>query len=258
MDQLDQPVSELEGNTNSSRSKLGYRFCFTLNNYTESETKGLLDHFNTKHIKYIIGYEKGEQGTPHLQGYIESPKRIRPIECFKNKRIHWESAKGSKDDNFKYCSKDGLYDTNILDVFLPDISPEGMYPWQKEILDICLSVPDKRSIHWYWDSEGNSGKTTLAKYLSFYHNAIPLRGKTNDILHCAAEHNSSIYIFISPRTNEDYFPYEGLELIKDGYFMSGKFESKPIIRPSPHVIVFANFEPNTSKLSLDRWIIHQI
>jgi hypothetical protein len=37
--------------------------------------------------------------------------------------------------------------------------------------------------------------------------------------------------------------YETLELIKDGLFASSKYESDMHISNSPHVFVFANFEP---------------
>ena len=40
--------------------------------------------------------------------------------------------------------------------------------------------------------------------------------------------------------------------------MCAKYESKPICRNSPHVIIFANFEPDLDKLSNDRWIIKKI
>lgn len=246
------------GNTNQLRGSYGKRFCFTLNNYTDSDVTNLMCIINKDNMFYVVGKEVGDEGTPHLQGYIECSKRIRPIEYFGNKKIHWEIAKGSRDQNFYYCSKECQYTTNIIDVYVPDITHDKLYTWQKEIVDICLSMPDKRTIHWYWDLSGNTGKTTLAKFLSFYHGAIPLRGKTNDILYCAAEHRSNVYIFIAPRSNEDYFPYEGLELIKDGFYMCPKYESKPIIRSWPHVFVFANFEPNMLKLSCDRWSIRQI
>lgn len=253
-----EPIGTAKLGNTKLRGSYSKRFCFTLNNYSESELVDLMCIITNNKILYIIGKEIGDQGTPHLQGYIESPKRIRPTEYFKNKRIHWEIAKGSRDSNFHYCCKEQNYSTNISDVYLPELSEKELHSWQTDIVNICNTIPDKRIIHWFWDSEGNSGKTTIAKYLTFFYNAVPLRGKTNDILFCAAEHRSNIYIFIAPRSNEDYFPYEGLELIKDGYYMCPKYESKPVCRSSPHVFVFANFEPNYMKLSVDRWHVIQI
>jgi hypothetical protein len=49
--------------------------------------------------------------------------------------------------------------------------------------------------------------------------------------------------------------YTGLEMLKDGLITSQKFNGETIIFNSPHVIVFANFPPETKKLSEDRWDI---
>lgn len=82
---------------------------FTLNNYTEEEEDQLKTHND---IKYII-YGKEEApttGTKHLQGYIQLKQRKR-ITTFKKKlgieRIHLEPARGTLEENQKYCSKGG-------------------------------------------------------------------------------------------------------------------------------------------------------
>jgi len=57
---------------------------------------------------------------------------------------------------------------------------------------------------------------------------------------------------------EEYISYGAMEKIKNGFYMSSKYESKPIIRNCPHIICFANFEPDYDKLSQDRWKVHNI
>ena len=42
-------------------------WCYTLNNYTEEEKENLWKEGTYQ----IQGYEKGSNGTPHIQGYIE-------------------------------------------------------------------------------------------------------------------------------------------------------------------------------------------
>ncbi len=98
-------------------------WCFTLNNYTKTEHEFLSSTFLSLAEKYyyIIGKEVGEQGTPHLQGYIalkDEKKKFRPLPKFAVKRddrnaMHFERAKGNRRQNYMYCSKDGDFETNI-------------------------------------------------------------------------------------------------------------------------------------------------
>lgn len=103
-------------------------WCFTLNNYTENELGALVQLFSSLADKYyyIVGEEIGEQGTPHLQGYIEKKTgRFRPLPLFEVRRpsnnqegeftqcMHFEKAKGNRTQNYKYCSKDKKFVTNI-------------------------------------------------------------------------------------------------------------------------------------------------
>lgn len=81
------------------------RWCFTLNNYTPEEGVALAEQ---ECVYVIIGKEVGDQGTPHLQGYIvfKSNKRLSAVKKI-NSRCHWEIAKGTTEQNVAYCSKDG-------------------------------------------------------------------------------------------------------------------------------------------------------
>jgi len=52
-------------------------YCFTLNNYTDEEVFEIDTAVTnaSSNIKYVCyGFEEGEDGTPHLQGYIELKK----------------------------------------------------------------------------------------------------------------------------------------------------------------------------------------
>lgn len=247
--------SEILGNTKpKSRLNQAKRWCFTLNNYTKEEYANILESLESE--IYIIGEEIGnEKGIEHLQGYIEFKKSIRPTELGLTKRIHWEVAKGNQEQNIKYCSKDGKYTSKGLKVKKPlkCLSDNQLRPWQLEIVDIVKNEPDDRTIYWYWEPTGNVGKTTFSKYLSIKYGATPIEGKKNDILYCAAEHESDIYIMDLERSMEEYVSYAAIEKIKNGYYMCSKYESKPIIRNPPHLIIFANFEPDYNMLSMDRW-----
>lgn len=88
------------------------RWCFTLNNPTDEE-KAVVSGIDPESVKYlIVGQEVGESGTPHLQGFINLKKKktLKGIKGLISNRAHFEPARGTDEDNKKYCGKDG----NIL------------------------------------------------------------------------------------------------------------------------------------------------
>lgn len=240
------------GNTKPLRSR---KWCFTLNNYTMDEKKKIEDYCKTqKH--YILGEEIGDQGTPHLQGYLEGNNPIANT-TLKNVCVRWhiEPARGSTEDNLKYCSKEGNYKTNIKELKII----KELRPWQQNIVNILKTEPDDRTIHWVIDKIGNMGKTALCKYLVYHYNAAYVSGKANDIKYIISEMKDKpeIVLLDYPRSLEGYVSYQAIEEIKNGIFCSGKYESKTVLMNSPHIVVFSNFEPKQEMLSEDRWnIIH--
>lgn len=261
-----EPMEILGGNTKLPKSTVknrinqAIRWCFTLNNWTEPEFNTIIEILNLKCKCYIIGKETGESGTPHLQGYIELLKKGRPTELKLTNRIHWECAKGNKEQNITYCSKENNFVTKDIKVKKPlkILSESMLYEYQKKIIEFIKNEPNDRSIYWFYEPDGNVGKTSLCKYLIHHFNAVLLDGKKNDILYCASENDSELYIYDIPRSYEGFVSYDAIEKIKNGLYMTGKYESKTICRNSPHLLVFANFKPETHKLSLDRWIIYKI
>lgn len=86
-------------------------WCFTLNNYTSEEVALL--RVLSDGCKYLIfGYEVGEKGTPHLQGYLyfKDAKSFSATKKFLPKRAHLEKARGTPEENKEYCSKDGEFE----------------------------------------------------------------------------------------------------------------------------------------------------
>lgn len=80
-------------------------WCFTINNYTDSD----IETITSWPYKYVIyGKETGEQGTPHLQGYVcfDAKKRLAAMKKL-HATAHWEMAKGNSEQNIAYCSKEG-------------------------------------------------------------------------------------------------------------------------------------------------------
>nr|UOF81644.1 rep protein [Cressdnaviricota sp.] len=84
-------------------------WCFTLNNYTDKDIESLHTAI-PDWVDYIIyGKEKGAQGTPHLQGYIEvsQPLGMKRLKLYLGDRVHLEVRRGSQAQAIKYCKKDG-------------------------------------------------------------------------------------------------------------------------------------------------------
>lgn len=84
------------------------RWCFTLNNWTETDLAKVLALVC---VYLVVGREKGESGTPHLQGFIIFDKNYRLSGVKKIlDRAHWEPARGTTDHASDYCKKDGDYE----------------------------------------------------------------------------------------------------------------------------------------------------
>lgn len=243
-----------EGNTKaSSRCR---RYLFTLNNWSECELDTLTHEFKD----YIIGKEIGDEGTPHLQGYVEF-KNARYLSSLKkiNQRIHWQVSRGTRQDNINYCSKEKDFISTFREK--PTVIITTLRPWQLEIERLVLSDPDDRSIHWYWEPIGNIGKTALIKYLLMTYKWIEFTRATKsaDIL-TIADPKKTCYLFDFARCQEGFCPWIALEQLKDGLVSDSKLKktSRNVIMNCPHVIVFANWAPEQDRLSMDRWIIKEL
>jgi len=80
-------------------------WCFTLNNWTEKEEKEIQE-WDSKYL--VFGKEKGESGTPHLQGYVEwaGARKFSTLSGYCGGRLHWETRKGTAQEAATYCKKD--------------------------------------------------------------------------------------------------------------------------------------------------------
>lgn len=257
------------------RNTRSRRWCFTYNNYTEDILDNLVKKFDdTPGTKYVIGREVGkEEGTPHLQG------------CVWWKNAHtFNSMKKLMDENHVettinwfasviYCKKDNNYVTNIVEKksdeqIMIETLLEQEYKdvvwkdWQQEVIHIVSGPVDKRAIYWFWEKTGNVGKSYLCKYLCMIFDAIVCEGKAADVFNqiqmVKKKENIKLVICDISRSNEDYVSYNAIEKCKNGFCYSGKYKGGRCLFPIPHVIVFSNFPPDMTKMSMDRWRIHNI
>lgn len=256
MSQVSQCVSGEERNTykNVPRAR---RWIVVINNWNDSDIDKIV---SLSQVKYIIGKEVGEQGTKHLQCYLEFPNQMR-FNTLKRHlpNAHLEKAKQSAQANLEYCSKEGDYITNMkIPKKLKIIQKEQLYEWQANIEDMVQEEPDDRTIYWYWDAKGGAGKTALIKRLCYLYPWITYSTctKSADIV-TQADASISCYLFNFSRSVSDFDPYGALEQLKDGLISNCKLQKKTInvLMNPPHIICFANKPPNTRKLSEDRWHI---
>lgn len=267
----------LAGNTKAKpsadkRVSPSIRWIFTLHNYNESDIKTFNKTFNksgSNGSKFIIFAEEtgSNDETPHLQGYIEFSKKIRPIGAFENNKISWRKAKKSREINIEYIKKEGgnVYLNGKKMRYPKVLKSDQLYEWQKKIIDICDTDPDDRSIYWIFEKKGNSGKTSLCKYIVKNYNALVLSNSAKDMKNGIIGYHKStgwypdIVIINIPRSvNQEFLSYTGIEEIKDGLFYSPKYEGGMVHMASPHVFIFSNEKPDTDMLSADRWKIIKV
>lgn len=129
-------------------------------------------------------------------------------------------------------------------------------PIQQQILDYVNGPTHDREIFWVYDQKGGTGKTDLANHLICQNNFLVFgNAKTADV---ALAWNGENVIFDYSRSQQDHINYGVIEDIKNGRIFSGKYQSCTKLYARPKVLVFANFCPDESKMSADRWNIQEV
>lgn len=264
-------------NTKTKQISPAKKWVFTYNNYDSSECSVLNELFANRCEKYGFQEEKGEEGTPHLQGFCVFKEKIRPLSLGLNRSIHWEKMKGSIQDNINYCTKEqsrvGSIYTNIVKKKALRVITE-LRPWQQSVIELNNEEHDRcddRTINWIVDEKGEAGKTSFCKYLSTVEKQVMIitGGGYKDIscvLKLRTEdenfdiNDKTTVLFNVPRDSDDQglISYKALESLKDGLMTSTKYESSTMVFNSPTVWVFSNNMPELEKLTISRWKIWQI
>jgi len=86
-------------------------WCFTLNNYSESDVQRLLQLETASSVSYcVFGREIGESGTPHLQGFVSFVSRTtRQAAVALLGQAHFSVARQVQ-NSIEYCKKDGNFE----------------------------------------------------------------------------------------------------------------------------------------------------
>jgi len=263
-------ASDSQAPRNTSRGAIPPRvsaakhWCFTW--FDPYDCEVLNSWMQMSMVSKIVAQEETcpETAKDHVQGYLCFLDKQRPMTVFsEHPRIHWEVAR-NPDASIVYCSKDSTRKTGgqrwiagvTLKTSIRVITPRG---WQQDLLDRLPSMMT-RKIYWYWEPTGNTGKSALAKYLCVVLDALLISGKGADVksaIHSMKTKPKLILCDI-PRSSTQFVSYTAIEEVSNGCFFSGKYEGGMVLMDEPVIIVFANEEPDYSKMSSDRWEIFRV
>jgi len=144
------------------------------------------------------------------------------------------------------------------------IEPEVDWkPWQKDLVEELKNSPSPRKIHWYFDHYGNSGKSFFAKHFGMYKGAfVSTKANTyhiatalDEYIRANGQDSVLIVIFNFTRQQESRNIYQALEELKDGMVTSEKYKGRTMFFPNPHLVCFANYLPDITTVTQDRWDI---
>lgn len=234
--------------------------------------------------------------TEHIQGFVwDRESKFRWSELEMCSEIHWESASPRiKKDNKKkiwlavmYCSKDDRYYRTIEGkeerrewcklTYTDKLKPEAwkyMCPRDLLIEDLPEPWPHQRAlidqfgedcppfhnkIYWYYDREGEIGKTMMLRWLALKHHFVLLGGATKNVRSYMAKHPACGYMMNITRDEQDYINYRVLEQASDQFFCDtfGAEYTGMVCRQSAWIVCCANFPPMWGKMSEGRWMCYE-
>jgi len=280
------------GNANSppviapkkKRTSPWLKFVFRLSNYTPEDINRMQGSSGSMVPKICFQEEDvdkdGNPTTEHLQGMGVFNSKKRPVQFWKeilgHERTHFEPMKGTIGHNVAYCTseyykypgtkeavrkrkKGGIVYSRGCPRPIAQMTYKHLTEQQRGIVDKYKEFEDPlfgRQIHWYWEPQGEWGKTKTQKYMVDCMDATMVGGKKADMFYALSELMLStgevppiVIINLVKDTDMKYVSYAGMESIKDGVFFSKKFKSGMCRFNSPHLLVFANEPPELSRFT---------
>lgn len=241
----------------------------------------IIIHFESRGYKYVFQLERGkETGLLHYQGHLKLGTKLRLPQIIQaNKEImpycHYspDSDRGKSNAEF-YCIKRD--ETYISGPWYDDsfeipydgsdlISPETFYPWQTSVARLIMEhEPHPDKINWIFQPAGGCGKSSFCKFMCFHFKYPQLIVcKPADLINLVYTSRISRCYFVDiqrtlglEQTMDSL--YSSLEQLKNGYIVNTKYVTGFKLFKKPHVVVFSNIMPNTSKLSNYKWQIYKV
>ena len=241
--------------------------------------KLLNEWFDDNCKKWVYQLEKSKNGMLHYQCVIslnkkESSKKVlSSISSYTSIKEDYINISPSLTGNTSFCYAmkeetrvEGPWSNKMLEENLQveTLAFDKFYNWQKVVFHIAMGKPDDRSIHWFYDSKGNRGKTQLTRMLLANH------GKEMGIIPCVGTSNQLVSAIINMGMRKTYIldiprAKSGgswddriadlmltIESIKNGLLVSAFYgKLNQLLMPHPNVIVFSNYD--LYGLSSDRW-----
>lgn len=223
----------------------------------------LEDTINNLHFQCYF-HVKDKTRVGHLCGILkDSP--------FRGAHISPASTAG-KSTLAKYCMKSesrvfGPFADKVIYLGADLMNFEDFSPPQRTLYDY-LKYTDpitnsKRKSIWIYDPIGGSGKSAFKKYCQYHCGYMGFTyANARDILYLVSKFpNKRCYFFNLTKTKSSEVSelelYSAIENIKDGDFISFKYEVTAVMMNPAHVVVFANHLPNIALMTKGRFDIYK-
>lgn len=229
--------------------------------------ESLVNWFGAHAERAAFQHERGESGYEHWQCAFSLRKKNRLgwLKRHLSADAHFEKSRNIE-AAFAYACKP---DTRVGE---PHIHPaparaqprdllQGavLRPWQATLLSEFDQPFNGRTVTWYVDAQGGMGKTALARHLLLSRHDVHYvtGGKGADIAYSLTD-STKILLMDLPRQSEGHISYGMIEQLANGLVFSAKYESRLRLFEPIRVIVFANWQPDRSMLSADRWDVREL
>lgn len=140
------------------------------------------------------------------------------------------------------------------------------HPWQERLMDVLGYEMTERNIVWVYDRVGGTGKSTWGQRMDIDGNALYIGhlGKVADfieVLYREKDRWDGKYMIIDLTREQERgcAIYQCIEEAAKELHVRQKYTSvKFRQRRQPRICVLANWPPEVTKLSMDRWMIYQV